>query len=305
MTAAPPLRGGKKHSYHEDWSQRRENFYTAGLQSTPISFYSSPHAPYILVIFPQLLFFIQPGTNEISFDISLISIFFWEFPCICSVFAFLLLMCLMAVSCSGSARDPRGQRKSCTSHLVKQGHVLTWVHVLCYHYTLVALFLPYHRKWHSATLRHLVLSAQLPWFFFHYLPCILHPSTSKQTTAYSPAATCLWPLHHCGLILMEAGFLSSPHLLLYYVFLNGKATNTLFWSHPKTMSPRVYGMKPSAYQAPIGSQACQNTSVCLSICKEMQIFSTAQHWDQGSWISRKKFSYTFFATISWVFQVFS
>ena len=33
---------------------------------------------------------------------------------------------------------------------------------------------------------------------------------------------------------------------------------------------------------------------CLSICKDMQIFSTAQHWDQGSWISRKKFSYIFF-----------
>lgn len=92
----------------ETGSQRRENSISRPRwEHSYLLLAPPPHAPYISVIFPQLLFFVQPGINAFRFWHFFGSSFSLENFHVYVVFAFLLLMCLMAVSCSGPARDPR------------------------------------------------------------------------------------------------------------------------------------------------------------------------------------------------------
>ena len=67
----------------------------------------------------------------------------------------------------------------------------------------------------------------------------------------------------------------------------------------------LWDENPSAYQAPIGSQACQNSSGAYPyarICKYFQLLSTETKAPESQGRSSAISSFT---TIFWVFQVFS
>lgn len=146
---------------------------------------STPTCPIYFSYFSTIAFLRSTWYKRISVLTFLwIFIFFWEFPCICSVFAFLLLMCLMAVSCSGPARDPRRAEENFTFHLVPRSRLnLSPCSLPPLHTS--SSFPSYHRKWHSATLSHSCWVPQLSLILLHYLPCM--PPSINQSDHLAPS----------------------------------------------------------------------------------------------------------------------